>query len=953
MMVSATLSKKNLDFDRNFNFFFVIILNSILFDDHCVLEIVGMLGPGLDNNFLDSVMGDLDQEDNNLLDEILELDPNMSYEMTTPSEISVQFGGQMTSTPNMTITRGSGGGGGDPMLTQPICNDSTMFGINFIKSETPSPISVKSMQNLTAPNPPALMNNNVENIKPTLSPAPIQPAPQPTILVSSSNYCNIKPAPPRNVLSATTNLSQFQNVKPISIQSGGVSVVPQVVAVQSLPTTVMYTKVQPVTAVSRPSGGKNMNAFQTSGGNTLLFLSDSSQDSKVPIHRVHHHVKGGGPPRVGKRLAHNATEKKYRLSISSGIETLKNLVVGDDAKLQKSAILRKAVDYILALEKQNRDLRRQNAELMKVVKVGSVKDLLVQPSDNFVKPDQGYGGETESTGGYNPMTPPRSDESNASQSPAYVSDNSMPSSPYSNESDSDMGSITSRGMEPHARLTLCVFMFAMVVINPFGSFLNRFSGEGESFEGGIRRNILSTESSGGDSFVGYDLGMDFSWQRLGVSFFVWAFNLLILTLCLIKMLIYGDPVLSANAKTTDEFWKHKKHAEVEYAKGNGSAAYRELNRCLQSFGLFLPTTKRECFIATSWQFLRMCLHRVWIGRYLSRKAGGLFCAADKRTEALTSAKELSLIYHRLNQINLASNMQDSNGLLLSLYAVNMAEASTSVMAPEHLVEIYMTAALRVKHSYPKILQFFSRHYINKAKHESSTLCNKIPTEFQWVLTPYGYRFFVSNSFKYGSPTLSDQPLFSGLGNKIDPMSYVMRTYREHLLEKALQCLVGTGQEKNLNPNNGGCRISDVLQYTQLLMDSIINDSSVTFTSCIADRNCCKDRLAHWWASILSIATYWIMGEKDTAETMIAHIGKLPMELYESNDCLPKAFFVAFKAKRAIMMKSGFKPEIVYTLCNAGTELLAESLKCNKCGNMKGMKMVSLLIVTYKWILRLE
>lgn len=149
-----------------------------------------------------------------------------------------------------------------------------------------------------------------------------------------------------------------------------------------------------------------------------------SVDNKVPIHRVS--VKHG---RVGKRLAHNATEKKYRLSISSGIETLKNLVVGDDAKLQKSAILRKAVDFILNLQKQNRELRRQNAELMKAAQIGNVKDLLVPNHGEYVKMEP----ELES---YDAMTPPRSDISNPSLSPSY-SDNSMPSSPYSLRDDSD------------------------------------------------------------------------------------------------------------------------------------------------------------------------------------------------------------------------------------------------------------------------------------------------------------------------------------------------------------------------------------------------------------------------------------------------------------------------------------------------------------------------------------
>ena len=55
-----------------------------------------------------------------------------------------------------------------------------------------------------------------------------------------------------------------------------------------------------------------------------------------------------GVPRVKevKRSAHNAIERRYRTSINDKIVELKNIVVGVDAKLNKSAILRKTIDYI-------------------------------------------------------------------------------------------------------------------------------------------------------------------------------------------------------------------------------------------------------------------------------------------------------------------------------------------------------------------------------------------------------------------------------------------------------------------------------------------------------------------------------------------------------------------------------------------------------------------------------
>lgn len=77
-----------------------------------------------------------------------------------------------------------------------------------------------------------------------------------------------------------------------------------------------------------------------------------------------------GPPKVKevKRSAHNAIERRYRTSINDKITELKNMVVGEAAKLNKSAVLRKSVDKIRDLQRQNYELKmevqRLQSELM-------------------------------------------------------------------------------------------------------------------------------------------------------------------------------------------------------------------------------------------------------------------------------------------------------------------------------------------------------------------------------------------------------------------------------------------------------------------------------------------------------------------------------------------------------------------------------------------------------------
>ena len=54
-------------------------------------------------------------------------------------------------------------------------------------------------------------------------------------------------------------------------------------------------------------------------------------NDKVPINRLVSCPKAM-PPRGEKRTAHNAIEKRYRLSINDRILEMKDLVCGDDAK---------------------------------------------------------------------------------------------------------------------------------------------------------------------------------------------------------------------------------------------------------------------------------------------------------------------------------------------------------------------------------------------------------------------------------------------------------------------------------------------------------------------------------------------------------------------------------------------------------------------------------------------
>lgn len=307
----------------------------------------------------------------------------------------------------------------------------------------------------------------------------------------------------------------------------------------------------------------------------------------------------------------------------------------------------------------------------------------------------------------------------------------------------------------------------------------------------------------------------------------------------------------------------------------------------------------ESFSVTTWQFIRLFFHRIWVGRILSRKAGGLFCSEDQRKEALASARELAIIFNRLNQLHLTSQVNDSHGLVMSLYAINMTEVAASLLTPNELASIFITSALRVKRSYPRYLKFFGRYFISRAKNENSKIHEQTKNT-HWLFTSYGYRYFITHNFDFVE-TEKDNPnantIFVSLSNPADPMSYVVNLYREHLLTKAIQCLLGSGshkshmgknktQDSNSTAAPPGTMVSNVLKYTSLLRDTLSDDNN--------------DANIEWWTSVLEIAVHWLLGEDTLAENLLETVRTMPKQLLESGDHLPKALHSILKAKTILI-----------------------------------------------------
>lgn len=249
---------------------------------------------------------------------------------------------------------------------------------------------------------------------------------------------------------APSTANQIPNIKPAPTMLQQAS---QILAIQSVP-TVMYTSTD-ATGNLKPQNIQLVNAGGTIlTGIPLVFDTDSAKLNRTGI-KIN---------KDGKRSAHNAIERRYRTSINSCIAELKSMLVGRDAKLQKSGILRKAIDHIKLLDSQNKQLKQENMTLKMQLtngKQGNLKDLLVHTTPDSIN--------------IGDLTPPRSDESNSSLSPIH-SDTSLPPSPLTScecSSSDEQSHPRNSGMTPHSRLTLCMFMLAVLVVNPFANLLSR------------------------------------------------------------------------------------------------------------------------------------------------------------------------------------------------------------------------------------------------------------------------------------------------------------------------------------------------------------------------------------------------------------------------------------------------------------------------------------------------
>ncbi|XP_032774308.1 sterol regulatory element-binding protein 2 [Rattus rattus] len=791
------------------------------------------------------------------------------------------------------------------------------------------------------PQPPAQLQQQTVMITPTFSTAPQtriiqQPLiyqnaatsfqvlqPQVQSLVTSSQVQpvtiqqQVQTVQAQRVLTQTAN-GTLQTLAPATVQTVAapqvqqvpVLVQPQIIKTDSLVLTTLKTDGSPVmAAVQNPALTALTTPIQTaalqvptlvgSNGAILTTMPVMMGQEKVPIKQVPGGVKQLEPPKEGeRRTTHNIIEKRYRSSINDKIIELKDLVMGTDAKMHKSGVLRKAIDYIKYLQQVNHKLRQENMvlklanqknKLLKGIDLGSLVD-----SDVDLKIDD-----------FNQnvllMSPPASDSGSQAGFSPYSID-SEPGSPLLDDAkvkDEPDSPPVALGMVDRSRILLCVLTFLGLSFNPLTSLLqwggahnpdqHPYSGSG--------RNVLSLESGSGGWF---------DWMM--PTLLLWLLNGVIVLSVFVKLLVHGEPVIRPHSRSSVTFWRHRKQADLDLAKGDFAAAAANLQTCLSVLGRALPTSRLDLACSLSWNVIRYSLQKLRLVRWLLKKVFQRWratpaTAAGFEDEAKSSARDAALAYHRLHQLHITGKLPAGSAcsdVHMALCAVNLAECAEEKIPPSTLVEIHLTAAMGLKTRCGGKLGFLASYFLNRAQSLCGPEHSAVPDSLRWLCHPLGQKFFMERSWSIKSA--AKDSLYCAQRNPADPIAQVHQAFCKHLLERAVEALVRPQAKKKAGDREEeSCEFSSALEFLKLLhsfVDSVGFVASPFSSSSVLRSALGPDVVCRWWTSAITVAISWLQGDDAAVRSHFTEVERVPKALEVTESPLVKAVFYACRAMHA-------------------------------------------------------
>ncbi|CAH1392909.1 unnamed protein product [Nezara viridula] len=700
---------------------------------------------------------------------------------------------------------------------------------------------------------------------------------QPVKQIGSQVSTNISYRHEPLIIKRNKNLAEKTGSRYVSLQNAGQIKVPNEQIKQMLLHTQLVTSPNPTVMYTEkiqekiPVGKAVVNAISPNlpSANATIFTTvpvDIEPDKVTTTSNRSKSSPKDKPPKVKevKRNMHNAIERRYRTSINDRIIELKDIIAGPSAKMNKSLILRKAIEYIKYLQDANNKLKLENYNL------NSKIDRLM--TNNC---------KEEEIGG---ITPPRSDISSPSHSDPPTPIESIYRQNINMKDDYDTARV--QGKFDQTRIVLCAFMLSIIVFNPFKLIMNKFSYMSSMYPETVRerRSLLTTEGHN---------EWDYS-SSLLLNFI----NILVLLCCFIKLLLYNDSVLLKKSKSSVDYWRHRKQADLYMIKGNVKDAKHELKLCLSILGYTLPSSRFGLILACLWQSSRQILHRLWIGKWLSQYEQGFLIHRENKTEVMVSAREAGLVYHHLHRLNLVENGDFILGIFTAVSAVNRAETANEFMPKDVLSDIYIGLALQLKEFSSSTMKLLSRYYFLLGRGHFNKDLN---SNALWILSTAGQNFTLNHNWSYSV----NKNIFTEQTDPTCPLAFTCMVFRDNLIEGLLQSLVAPGSQIFVT---GVESVGTSLSILNILMDNISYKNRV-------------DSHAKWWAHVLGVAVFWNLGEDTQAESMYQHVECVPSELL--NSPIARAVLSAFQMRCSF--SSGKSHKLVLKYASAASHHLLDSI----------------------------
>ncbi|KAL7982456.1 hypothetical protein Chor_010054 [Crotalus horridus] len=730
----------------------------------------------------------------------------------------------------------------------------------------------------------------------------------------------------------TLTPATVQAVAAPQVQQVPVLVQPQIIKTDSLVLTTLKTDGSPVMAtVQNPA----LTAIQTTALQTLVGSNGAilttmpmmmGGQEKMPIKQVPNNTKQPEPPKEGeRRTTHNIIEKRYRSSINDKIIELKDLVMGTDAKMHKSGVLRKAIDYIKYLQQVNHKLRQENM----ILKLSSQKNKLLKGFDlsSLVENDVDLKMDEFNQNALL-MSPPASDSGSPAGFSPYSID-SEPGSPLLDDAkvkDEPDSPPVALGMVDRSRMLLCALTFLCLSFNPLTSFLDSKETPDtySTVHHGSERNIQAIKPESGGWF---------GWMM--PTLILWLVNGVIILSVFIKLLVHGEPVIRLHSRSSVTFWRHRKQADLDLAKGDFAAAASNLQICLSTLGRALPTSRFDLICSLSWNIIRYSLQKLGLVRWLLKRTSQQRRATETplgfEDEAKTSARDAALVYHKLHQLHITGELPSSSaysGLHMALCAVNLAECAEEKISPSTLAEIHLTAAVGLKTRCGGKLGFLASYFLNQAQSLCTSEHSDIPDSLRWLCHPLGQKYFVERSWTVKAA--AKDSLYSTQRNPADPIAQVHQAFCENLLERAVESIVNPQIPKGATSHDDEtpCEFANALDYLKLLssfVDSLGSGIPPFSGNSVLKSALGPDVVCRWWSSAITMIISWIKGDDTAVKSQFINVERIPKCLEMMENALVRAIFHVCKAMNVLLSSKADGQHSSFNHCERASTHLWNSL----------------------------